>query len=116
MLIKSITLYKIMYCILSDIWAINKNEKLAVFLADANPFLCEEGSADPIVYNNFVNLYTEDKSDDYGYDFIANYLANLDNYYGNILQHFKTITFEEYVNKYKSIISLSDEELKNKYK
>lgn len=113
---QAIQIFKLMYCALDDLWSKTNDVGLSIYLSEANPFLCEKGSADPIVYNDFAKLFGEEKEiDDFGYAFIITYLKQLDTYYGDILSNFAKLTREEYVAICERNISLSDEELKNKY-
>ena len=105
-----------MYCILDDIWATNNDEHLSIYLSEANPFACDEGSADPIVFNDFVKLFGANQIlDDFGYEIIVKYLKQLDSYYGDILVFFFKISKSEYIEKCQKLITLSKEELKKQH-
>ena len=116
MKLSSIQVFKLMYCALDGIWSNSKDEKLSIFLSDANPFLCVDGSADPVVYNDFAKSFGEDKElKDFGYSIIIDYLTKLDNYYGDILSYFKSLTEQEYIKISTENLSLPDDELKRRH-
>ena len=116
MKLKAIQLFILMYCVLDDLWVKTKNDKLSIYLSEANPFLCEEGSADPDLYIDFKKQFNKEKEyDDYGYSFLINYFKKLDNYYGDILSIFKTVSKDEYINKTKNNMTLTHEELKKQH-
>ena len=99
-------LFKAMIQILLDLYKINEDEELSIYLSDADPFFYENGSSlDPVVFEDFKELYSKSKDkglDDY--DFIVYYLENLDTYYGNILKHFLSIPKDECKHKLESLI------------
>lgn len=116
MKLTSIQVFKLMYCALDDLWSTNNDEKLAIYLSEANPFACEEGSADPVVYNDFKNHFGKERElCDYGYEFITDYLKKLDPFYGDILSSFLTIALDEYQKKAIYNLSLSEEQLKEQH-
>ena len=116
MKLTAIQIFTLMYCVLDDAWSIYKDEKLAIYLSEANPFVCDDESADPVVFNDFKKQYgTERELNDYGYGFIVEYLAQLDSYYGDILSFFKTLVLDEYKKKAAQLLSFSKEQLKQKY-
>lgn len=116
MKLKAIQLFTFMYCVLDDLWIKTKNNNLSIYLADANPFICDEGSADPALYAAFKKQFGEEKEfDDYGYSFLINYFEKIDKYYGDILSLFKTISKDEYIDKTKSNMMLTYEELKKEH-
>ena len=116
MKLTSIQVFKLMYCILDDLWSNRKDEKLAIYLSEANPFLCDEGSADPVVYNDFKKFFGDEKElFDYGYECIVDYLKKLDPFYGDILSLFLEITLNEYQKKAINYLSLTQEQLKEQH-
>ena len=90
-------LFEKMYLILDDLWKSNQEEDLCIYISDANPIFCENGrSLDPVVFEDFNNLYEQKKNSDItDYDFIVYYLDNLDPYYGDIKKYFISISKEE---------------------
>ena len=90
-------LFEAMFLILQEMWEINQAEDLRIFISDADPFLCRDGnSADPVVFEDFNNLYEQEKnSEPTNYDFIIFYLDNLDKYYGDIKKYFVSIPRNE---------------------
>ena len=116
MKLTSIQVFKLMYCALDDLWSNNKDDKLAIYLSEANPFICEEGSADPVVYNDFKQYFGEEQElYDYGYECITDYLRKLDSFYGDILSLFLMISLDEYQKKAIYNLSLSEEQLKQQH-
>lgn len=112
-----LTLFKLMFCVLDDVWAQEKAESLSDYLDEASPFYCEEGSFDPAVYDEFCSLYEkwESNFNDYGYEFILWYLDHVDSYYGDIKSFFLKKTKDQYIAFCQQNIALSKEELKAKF-
>ena len=90
-------LYELMYRILQEVWEDTQAEDLRIYVSDANPLFCGDGtSLDPVVSEDFNNLYEQKKSSGMtDYDFIVYYLENLDPYYGDIKKYFLSIPKEE---------------------
>lgn len=86
-------LFEALYKILQEIWRETQAEDLRVYLSDADPLLCGDGiSADPVVSEDFDNLYKNKKNSQISdYDFLIYYLENLDPYYGDIKKYFTSI-------------------------
>ena len=106
MKLNAIDVYKNMFFVLDEIWAKNKDEMLSIFLSEADPTLCQEGSADPIVYEDFLKFCPKEiETNDFGYEYILNYLSNLDSYYGDIKSFFLTISKESFVDKCKTFLN-----------
>lgn len=112
-----ITLFKLMFCALDEVWAQNKADNLSDYLDEASPFYCEEGSFDPAVYDEFCLAYNrwEYGFANYGYEFILWYLDNLDSYYGDIKSFFLRKTKDQYIEFCQHNIVMSEEELKKKF-
>ena len=94
-------LFETMYQILQEIWKNTQAEDLRIYISDANPLFCGDGkSLDPVVSEDFDNLYEQKKDSDMSdYEFILYYLDNLDKYYGDIKSYFITISKEEFESK-----------------
>lgn len=101
----SFTLFQIMYIVLDSLNDEEPDEKVSLFLTDANPFLREgENSVDVVVYKDFKEKY--DKCYDhnnYSYDFICDYLKNIE-YYENLYEMFKKISKDDYVTNCEEIL------------
>ena len=116
MKLSSIQVFKLMYFALDEIWNKTHDDELGVYLSDANPLLCDEGSADPVVYSRFSLLFGSDRNlDDYGWTFVQEYLKQLDGYYGDVHGRFLTLSKEDYLLICEENMSLSDAELEEKY-
>lgn len=105
MIIEPFVTFQLMFLILDALNDEKPNEKVIVYLADANPFMREgENSVDVVVYQEFKDEYLKyfDHSN-YSYNFIKYYLKNID-YYENIYELFCTISQEEYVDTCKNIL------------
>lgn len=102
----SFQLFKAMYLLLDDVWEQNQEEDLRIYLSDADPFFYENGhSLDPVVFEDFNNLFEQKKSSGMSdYDFIVCYLNNLDPYYGDIKKYFVSIPKDECETKINSLI------------
>ena len=107
-------IYQLMFIILDELNDENKNENLIAYLTDANPFMRDgENSVDVLVYEDFKNKYLNyENKNDFSYDFVCDYLKNLDSYYGDILSIFKTLSKEEYVDTWKNILYNYSNQLK----
>lgn len=110
-------LFKLMICVLAEIWKESPNDGLGSYLDEANPFCVEEGSFDPAVYEDFKESYNKWKNsfDDYGYNFICNYLKKLDSYYGDIYGLFSRLSKEAYLVLAKEIVAKEDTDLIDRY-
>lgn len=99
-------LFKKMYLILNDLWENNQEEDLRIYVSDANPLFNEDGrSLDPVVFEDFKNLYKQKKDSGISdYDFIIYYLENLDPYYGDIKKYFVSIPKDECETKINTLI------------
>ena len=117
MTIKPITLFKLLFCALTEVWKSNEVDNLADYLSEALPFAAPEGSFDPAVYDDFKMAFLKwDKGyEEYGYDFVLWYLENIDSYYGDIKSLFLTLPKEEYIRACDVNIALSDDEMIEKY-
>ena len=99
-------IYQLMFLILDELNDENQNETLITYLTDADPFMRRgENSVDEVVYDEFKESYAKnsDKTD-YSYEFVCDYLKNLDPYYGDIYSIFKTLTKDEYIDTCKNIL------------
>jgi hypothetical protein len=98
-------IFNLMYLVLEELNEENKDENVSTYLSEANPYIWEgENSGDPAVFYEFKKSFEEKGSfDDYGYDFIVDYLTNID-YYEGLIEIFKTLTREEYVDTCDHII------------
>ncbi len=99
-------LFKAMYQILEEEWESTQAEDLRIYVSDADPFLCDDGeSADPVVSEDFNNLFEQKKSSEMSdYDFIVYYLEKLDPYYGDIKKYFVSIPKDECETKINTLI------------
>ena len=99
-------IYNLMYLVLEELNEENRNEKVDTFLSEANPYIWEgENSGDPAVYLDFKKRFEEKGSyEDYGYDFIVDYLTNIE-YYEGLIELFSTLTKEEYIDTCDHILS-----------
>jgi hypothetical protein len=107
-------IYQLMYLILDELNDENKSDDLIRYLTDANPYMRDgENSVDTLVYDDFRKKYYEcDKKADYSYEFICDYLKNIDSYYGNIYSIFKSLSKNEYIDTCNNIINNHNEVLK----
>ena len=77
-----INIFKYMYVSLSIVWKNHKEEKFDLFLAEADPFITGDDSADPAIFDSFKKRFMEyGNYDEFGYSFIIKYLAELDSFY-----------------------------------
>ena len=105
-------IYQLLYLVLEKLINKNSDESMQSYLEDANPYIVEgENSCDPFVYIEFKNAFKESDSIDYGYEFILNYLKNLDSYYGDIYSLFK-LSKEEYIDACNKILNNKSIKLK----
>ena len=64
-------------------------------------------------FDDFKSKYSEwNKHDDYSYEFVCDYLKNLDPYYGDIYSIFMQLSKEEYVDTCKNILENFPEQIK----
>ena len=107
-------IYQLMYIILDALNDENKNENLVMFFTDANPYMRDgENSVDTVIYNDFKNKLSNYKDkNDYCYNFICQYLNNLD-YYNGIYEIFKFITKQQYIDTCDDIIKNDYDKLKH---
>ena len=90
-------LFKAMYLSLDKIWEDNQEEDLRIYLSDADPIFFENGkSMDPVVFEDFEVMYNKAPSNMGDYDFLLEYLSNLDSYYGDIKKYFLMVPKEEF--------------------
>lgn len=107
-----IQIFKLMYLALNKEWQKDKNELFGLYLSEADPFLTGDDSADPAIFDDFLKRFKEYGTyNDYGYDFILEYLANLDPYYGDIKKYFLKINKQEYLSSSENYSKLSDKEI-----
>lgn len=107
-------IYQLMYLVLNELSEDTNEENVINYLSDANPFMRQgETSVDEVVYEEFKTKFldNEDK-EDYCYNFICDYLRNLDPYYGDIYSIFKLLSKEEYIDTCLNIIDNYPEQLK----
>ena len=58
-------LFKSMFLILDKMWQENQDEELRIYLSDADPMFCENGtSSNPAVFEEFEKMYNEKKTED----------------------------------------------------
>lgn len=103
---KIFEIYNLMYLVLEELNEDNKSEGVSNFLSEANPYIWEgENSGDPAVYLDFKKQFEEKGTYvDYGYDFIVDYLANIE-YYDGLIESFSSLTKEEYIDTCNHILS-----------
>ena len=91
-------LFKSLFLILDKMWEENQDEELRIYLSDADPMFCENGtSSDPAVFEEFEKMYNEKKTEDLSdYSFIVYYLEHLDSFYGDIKKFFVRISEEDF--------------------
>ena len=112
MINEPIQVFKLMYLALNKEWETDKNELFGLYLSEADPFLTGDDSADPAVFDDFLECFGKYGSyDDYGYEFIINYLNDLDTYYGDIKKYFLQIDKQEYIKLAEQYSHLSDREI-----
>ena len=112
MLNQPIQVFKLMYLALQQQWEKDVDEKLGLYLSEADPFLTGNDSADPTVFEDFLKCFEKYGSyDNFGYDFIIKYLLELDPYYGDIKQYFMSIDKETYISNSIKYAKLSDKEI-----
>ena len=105
--------YQLMFLILDGINNNKKNENLITFLIEANPYIWEgECSADSAVYEDFSKKYNQyENHSDYSYDFILDYLNNIE-YYKGLYEAITSITKDKYLECCKDILTNNDDLLK----
>ena len=109
---KPIQVFKFMYIALSKVWEKEKDQKLEIFLTDANPFITGESSFDPKIFDDFESKFKAFGSySDYGYDFIIKYLSILDPFYGDVKKCFERINKYQYIGESTQYSFMSDREL-----
>ena len=112
MINQPIQIFKLMYLALTKEWEKEKDEQFGLYLSEADPFVTGDDSVDPVVFEDFKNAFAISGSyDDYGYDFILDYLSNLDSFYGDIKKYFIRINKAQYIADSEKYSSMSDEEL-----
>ena len=101
---KIFTIYNLMFLILEELYEETKNENLNTFLSEANPYVWEgENSGDPAIYSHFKLNFKDENYVDYAYDYIVDFLSN-QKYYDGIVDIFKSLSKEEYVDTCDHII------------
>lgn len=108
------TIYQLMYLIIDELNDENPQEKVILFLSDANPFMRQgDHSVDEVVYKDFkekfYKFYDESK---YSYYFICDFLKKLDSYYGDIYSLFRQLKLEEFNDTCDNIIRNFSSDLK----
>ncbi len=101
-----------MHIALTKEWEKEKDEKLGLFLSEADPFVTGDDSVDPVVFEDFKSAFEKYGTyDEYGYAFIDKYLGELDPFYGDLKRFFARIAKQQYLIDSKKYSSMSDEEL-----
>ena len=105
MKINSFQLFKTIYLLLDNVWEQNQEEDLRIYLSDADPIFYENGqSLDPVVFEDFNNLYNQQANKGMSdYEFALYYLENLDPYYGDIKKYFLLVPKEDFNKKIETI-------------
>lgn len=112
MINKPIQVFKLMYIALTKEWEKEKDEKLGLYLSESDPFVTGDDSVDPVVFEDFKKKFEDSGTyDDFGYDFIAKYLLELDPFYGDVKKYFDRIDRAQFVSDSEKYSSMSDEEL-----
>lgn len=112
MINQPIQVFKLMYLALQKEWEKSGDEKLGMYLSDADPFLSGNDSADPVVFLDFQTVFEKYGGyDDYGYSFILKYLEELDPYYGDVKAAFLNIDKTKYVGDSEKLSKLTDKEI-----
>ncbi|MBR4830367.1 MAG: hypothetical protein IKZ96_01190 [Bacilli bacterium] len=97
-------IFKILYYALDSEWEKSKNVVLGDFLSEMNPFIFEgEGSADPVIYNEFKSKFNEEFNAtckiDEGYSFCKKYIEELNK--TEIIDAFNNKKVEDWIKAYK---------------
>ena len=103
-----------LFVVLNEEWKKFRDETLSIYLSEANPFLAENGSADPVVYKDFEKLCLDSKispEDGFGYALALFYLDKLDPYYGDIKKWLLLVGKEAFAKKAKELSTLSLSEI-----
>lgn len=94
-----IALYRALNCLYDEA----PNERLRVYLSDANPYIyADRTSADPAVYSDFCEFldkqfHKEDYPIEESYSIVKSYLeSDYLSYYGNFVKTFEDISLEEW--------------------
>lgn len=112
MIKKPIEIFKMMYLVLDKIWQKNKDEQFGLFLSEADPFETGIDSADPAVFFEFTKQFEKYGTyENYGYNFIVQYLSNLDPIYGDIQKQFLSMPMEEFEKDCETYSNMSDKEI-----
>ena len=106
--------YQFMYMILCTLKYIDRNEEIVPFLFDAAPVIGEEeGSAIPLIYEEFKRRYELWKDHkDFSYSFILHYLKYIELYDG-LYDAITSITKETYLKCCKDILINQGNQLKD---
>lgn len=94
-------IFVMMYYALDSEYQYKPSDELRLFLSDLNPFrFADEGSADPVAYEDFQNAYREYGTDEQnGYTFAKEYIRRECS--AVIQEAFAPITNEEWQEAYK---------------
>ena len=108
--------FLLMYLILDLFNDDNPNENVIAYLSDANPYMRRgEYSLDIVVFREFKEKYDKfDNQEEYSYEFLKEYLKNLD-YYVGVYELFLTITKEEYLRYCEEVLTKQRELLKEDF-
>ena len=112
MINQPIQVLKLMYLALNKEWEKDKDELFGLYLSEADPFLTGDDSADSAIFADFLRCFEKYGTyDEYGYDFILQYLGDLDPYYGDIKMRFLNIDKQKYIEESEKYSKLSDEDI-----
>lgn len=110
----SFELFQVLYLVLDDINSDIHNDNLIEYLTDSNPYMRNgKNSVDVTVYHDFDKKFNLSKdNDDYYYNFVCDYLKNIE-YYKNLYNIFKSnLSKDEYIDNVKYILENKEEYLK----
>ena len=112
MINQPIQLFKLMYLALTKEWEKDKDEKLGLYLSEADPFVTGEDSADPVIFEDFLKAFNEYGSfEDFGYEFLIKYFEKLDPFFGDLKKFFIRISKQDYINESEKYCIMTDEQL-----
>ncbi len=105
--------YQLMYLIMTELYEEKPDEKVALFLSDANPYTRDvPSSADCSIYDGYKRLYDcEPTHEDFSYNVVVKFLKGM-NYYRGVFELFSSLSREEYVKSCQNAIGVHADLLK----
>lgn len=85
MMNKKFDIFWILYVYILENYFDKESESFNQFASDANPFIWEEQSWDPVLFEDFINIYDKETTNRNDYLFILKeFLSHLDEIYSDV--------------------------------